>query len=74
MVVPGWLGRCTTTLHCTHHVWTCRFKRHQSTFSFCPPDPPQPSPAHGIWGRCLLRAMEQSFWIVQIVTSAFRVR
>ena len=23
MVVVGWLGKGTTTLHCTHHVWTC---------------------------------------------------
>ena len=36
MVIVGWLGRGTTTLHCTHYVWTCRFKRHQSTFSFPP--------------------------------------
>ena len=30
----GWLGRASTTLHCTHHVLTCRLKRHHSVFSF----------------------------------------
>ena len=36
LVVVGWLGRDSTTLHCTHHVSTCRLKRHQSVFSFPP--------------------------------------
>ena len=35
LVVVGWLGRDSTTLHCTHHVSTRRLKRHQSDFSFC---------------------------------------
>ena len=35
LVVVGWLGRDSTTLHCTHHVATRRLKRHQSDFSFC---------------------------------------
>ena len=32
VVVVGWLGRASTTLHCTHHVSACRLKRHLSVF------------------------------------------
>ena len=34
LVVVGWLGRVSTTLHCMHHVLTCRLKRHHNVFLF----------------------------------------
>ena len=43
VVVVGWLGRASTALHCTHHVLTCRLKRHHSVFSF----PSLPGPVVG---------------------------
>ena len=45
--LAGWLGRVSTTLHCTHHVSTRRLKRHQSDFS---------SPSLALWlARCPLQ-------------------
>ena len=34
LVVAGWLGSVSTTLHCINHGSTCRLKRHQSVFLF----------------------------------------
>ena len=36
LVVVGWLGRVSTTLHCTHHVLT-PISRHLSVFFFFDP-------------------------------------